>query len=511
MSPPHTVDERTPVLVGVGQVTQRVEDPAGGAEPVELLARAARAAADDTGTGDRLLRAVEVAVVVELMSWRYPNPAAALARRLRISPRRTVTTTVGGNSPQMALGRIAAAIAAGNAEVALLGGVECMHTRWRARRVEPKVHLRWELSDDPPADEVWGDARPGTNAYEMAHMALAPVHVYPLFETAVRHAERRDRETHLRVVSRLWARFAAVAAENPHAWTRTAWTPDEIATPGPDNRLVAVPYTKRMCANLDVDQAAALLCCSYGAARRAGVPQDRMVFPLAVAEAHDRWWFSERWSLADSPAIAAAGRAALEAAGHHLDDVARFDLYSCFPSAVQVACRALGIDLADPRPLTVTGGLAFAGGPGNNYATHAVARRVDACRADPGSVGLVSALGWYLTKHALACYSTSPPVGGFRHVTDLQPALDAGPGRSVAVGYHGEATVEATTVIVDRDGAPTNAIVAALVPDGRRVLATTTDAGLMEALMGAAWEGRTVRLRSEGEHTRLDELGVEAR
>ena len=144
--------------------------------------------------------------------------------------------------------------------------------------------------------------------------------------------------------------------------------------------MVCFPYPKRMCANIDVDQAAALLLCSYEAARDAGVPDDRMVFLHAAAEAHDHYFFSERWSLADSPGIATAVGDALDAAGITLDDIARFDLYSCFPSAVQVATRALGIADDDPRPLTVTGGLGFAGGPVNNYPTHAIARMVELLR-----------------------------------------------------------------------------------------------------------------------------------
>src|SRR5262249_20699176 len=148
---------------------------------------------------------------------------------------------------------------------------------------------------------------------------------------------------HQREVSELWAGFAAVAAENPYAWSRVAFSPEDIRTPARDNRVVTFPYLKRMCANIDVDQAAALLLCSYDVARDHGVPDDRLVFPLAGADAHDHFFFSERETLSASPAIAAAGRAALESAGYGIDDVARFDLYSCFPSAVEIALGALGL------------------------------------------------------------------------------------------------------------------------------------------------------------------------
>jgi acetyl-CoA C-acetyltransferase len=355
---------------------------------------------------------------------------------------------------------------------------------------------------------VIGDPRPGSSEYEMAHLAVAPTQVYPLFETALRHAAGRSVDEHQRVISELWSGFAAVAAGNPNAWSRTPFTADEIRTVSPDNRMVAYPYPKRMCANIDVDQAAALLLCSHEAARDAGVPDDRMVFPLSGAGAHDHYFFSERWSLAESPAIGAAAAAALVAAGLGIDDVARFDLYSCFPSAVEIAMGALGLRGAgggDHRPLTVTGGLAYAGGPGNDYVTHSIAAMVDACRADPGSVGLVTALGWYVTKHAVGLYSSRPP-DGIAPVDDasLQTAVDAGPGRETAGAYAGPATLEATSVAFERDGAPGHAIVTALTPEGRRVLVTTREPDVMRAMTEVAWEGRPVSIGTDGTANHLE-------
>jgi acetyl-CoA C-acetyltransferase len=267
--------------------------------------------------------------------------------------------------------------------------------------------------------------------------------------------------------------------------------------------MVTFPYTKRMCANIDVDQAAAVLLCSYEAARAAGVADDRLVFPLSGADTHDQYFFSERWTLAESPAIRIASQAALEAVALGVDDVARFDLYSCFPAAVQIAMGAL--DLAGPangddRPLTVTGGLAFAGGPANDYPTHAIAAMVDACRRDPGSVGLVHALGWYVTKHSVGLYSSTPPENGFIRIAaaEAQATIDAAPARAVAGAFAGTATVEATAVAFERDGSPSLAIVTALTPDGRRALANSRDPDAMKAMTTEPWEGRTVELRTDG-------------
>jgi acetyl-CoA C-acetyltransferase len=489
------VDRRAPVIVGVGQTSQRVP-PEAAKPPIELLADAARAADADTCAAVSLLARADVVAVVAIGSWRYPDPGALLARKLGVAPRITAVSTVGGNSPQILIDEFATRIQQGDCDVVLVGGAESMHTRWRARR-PPRVELDWETGDDPPCKLVIGDATPGSSEYEMAHLAVAPTMVYPLFETALRAELGHEVEEHQRYVGELWSGFAAVAADNPHAWSRIPYSPDEIRTISPDNRAVCFPYPKRMCANIDVDQGAAVLLCSYSAARAAGVPDDRLVFLHAAAEAHDQWFVTERSSLTESPAIAAIGAAVLEAGGTTIDEIAHFDLYSCFPSAVEIGRNALGIGARDSRPLTVTGGLGFAGGPVNNYPTHGIAAMVDVLRARPGAVGLTTALGWYVTKHAAAVWSARPPTRPFRRI-DAQPAVDARPGRTTAGLVDTEATVEATAVAFERDGTPSVGIVTALADDGRRVIANARDVDVLRDMTVNPWEGRRAKITNDG-------------
>jgi acetyl-CoA C-acetyltransferase len=495
------VDPRTPVVVGVGQISQR-DEPDRARPPIELFEDAARAAGDDAGHG--LLARTDTVAAVQIVSWPYADPGAFVARRLGIEPRATVLSTVGGNSPQLLVNEMGQRVLDGAADIVLLGGAESMHTRWRARR-EPRTHLEWDHGDDAPCGDVIGDARSGVNDYETAHGALAPTSVYPLFETALRGAAGRGVDEHQRAVSELWATFAAVAAGNPHAWSRTAYTAEQIRTVTPDNRMVCFPYPKLMCSNIDVDQAAALLLCSYGTAREAGVPDDRIVFLHAGADGHDHWFFSERDTLFDAPGLGRVARDALDAARVGVDDLARLDLYSCFPSAVQLAQRALELG-DDERALTVTGGLGFAGGPVNNYPTHAIARTVELLRAEPGSFALTTALGWYATKHSAGVWSTTPPRDGFVRVPPArtQARIDALPRRETAGLLDGDMVVEASSVAVERDGTPALAIVAGLTGDGRRALANSRDRGLMDALMQDAWEGRKVLVTNDGTTNRVE-------
>ena len=485
----------------MGQVSQRAE-PAAALPPIELFEAAARAVGDDAGHG--LLDRTDTVAVVQIVSWPYPDPGAFVARRLGIEPRRTVVSTVGGNSPQLLVNAMGQRILDGDADVVLLGGGESMHTRWRARR-EPRTHLEWDSGGDPPCADVIGDDRSGVNDYETAHGAVAPTTVYPLFETALRGAAGRGVDEHQRAVSELWSTFAAVAAENPNAWSRTPYTAEQIRTVTPDNRMVCFPYPKLMCANIDVDQAAALLLCSYGTARDAGVGDDAIVFLHAGADGHDHFFVSERDTLCDAPGLGLVARDALDAAGIGVGDLTRLDLYSCFPSAVQLAQRALGL-VGDTRPMTVTGGLGFAGGPVNNYPTHAIARTVELLRGDPDAFALTTALGWYATKHSAGVWSASPPRERFTRVPHerTQAKIDALPRRETAGLVDGDMVVEASSVAVERDGTPALAIVAGITNDGRRALANSRDADLMRALMQDAWEGRKVRLTNDGTANRVE-------
>jgi acetyl-CoA C-acetyltransferase len=476
-----TLDDRTPVIVGAGQVLQRI-DEGEGREPVELLADAFLAAGEDAGgsAGSGLLAAADSIRVVQILSWRYRDPGRLVADRLGARPRHTLYTGSGGQLPQALVGRAAHDIAAGRADVVLVGGAETWRSRTRIKAAGG--HRGWARQPDEVEPTELVDADAGARFSHPAELAAGvalPVQQYPLIESALRTAAGRTPTEHERVVAELWSRFSRVAADNPNAWDRRAYSADELLAAGPDNRMVALPYRKRWCSNNQVDMAAGILVCSAERAAAMGVPRDWWVFPVAGATTADPL-VSQRADLARSPALRAAGRQALAQAGASIDDVAHVDLYSCFPSAVELAAGELGLPLDDEsRPLTVTGGLAFAGGPWNNYGSHALATMVDRLRADPGSLGLVTGLGGFATKHTVAIYGTEPPVDGFRW-DRLDP--DPTPQRPVAAGYAGPATIEAWTVIFDRDGRPETGITTCLTPDGERAWATTTEPDALATL-----------------------------
>lgn len=475
-------EDRTPVLVGGGQLTQRDVDPAASRGPLEMMVETARRAAADAGVGPGLLRAVDSVAVVNVLTWEYGNAPRLLAERIGAHPTEEIYTRFGGDTPQRLVNETAAKIAAGRVRLALLAGGEALSTL--AKASQARIELPW-VSGGEGSPTVVGDARPALSEQEIAHGIEAPAHVYPLFETALRARYGRGVADHVSCLGVLCSRLSAVAASNPYAWFRHERTAAEVATPTSDNRIVGFPYTKYMNAVINVDQSAALLMASVAAARALAIPEDRWVYLWASAEATDRWFLSDRHHYHGSPAMRAAGGRALAAGGIDIGSVAYFDLYSCFPSALEIARDMLGIREDDPRALTVTGGLPYAGGPVNNYTMHAIVTMMEKLRAAPGTLGLITALGWYMTKHAIGIYSSAPPARPW-HWTEAYDDAIHGTGRvpSLAVEANGRGVVETCTVVHDREGLPKLGIVIGRLDDGRRFIANTPeDRTAFEALM----------------------------
>jgi acetyl-CoA C-acetyltransferase len=261
--------------------------------------------------------------------------------------------------------------------------------------------------------------------------------------------------------------------------------------------MVGAPYTKVMNSNNDVDMAAAVIVCSAQHAESLGVPRDRWVFPHAGTDCHEHAFISDRDEFFRTPAVEIGSARAMALAGVGIDDIDHIDLYSCFPSAVQLGAKSLGLNpYSDERQLTQTGGLAFAGGPWNNYVMHAIAAMVRRLRDDAGSRGLVWANGGYATKHAFGVYSTEPPATPFRHDAP-QEVIDALPRRSAVAPADLDdpsGRIEAYTVMHERDGSPGTAWAAVRVADGRRMWARDDRPDVAAALLDGEWVGRRVVL-----------------
>lgn len=469
---------RTPLLAGVGAVSEP-------AEPVELMVAALHRAAGDAGA-PTLLGALD-RIAVPQGTWRYPDPARLVAEAVGAPDARTHLGEI-GVSQQTLVNQALAAIAAGESEVAAVVGADARAwSRLPGADERPQRGTPDEAHRREP--EFVADA-------EAALQAVVPVQQYAMIDNALRHAEGHTLEEQRRQIDELWAAFNAVATTNPAAAFPEPRSAQELGAPGPDNRPLAFPYRKWHASQWTVDQGAALLFCSADAARRCRVPPDRPVVPLVALEADHAVSLSRRRWLHRWPAMAVLGQAAQRRIGRPLGDMELLELYSCFPSAVRVQQRELG--LGTERVPTLTGGMSFAGGPFNNFTYQAMAVLVEQLRARPGALGVLSTVCGLLTKPGLAVWAaapgSTPPL-----VADLAAeARAATPQVEVVDAHRGPATVSTYTVTYDGIGRPARTVVIADLPDGRRCVTASEDPTLAEAatrqeLIGApiGVDGRT--------------------
>lgn len=487
------IDPRTPVIVGAGQINARDH----GTEPIDLMARCTEAALDDSGVGSALRNRID-AVRVVWGVWPYRDPGRLVADRVGATRARTTLTTTGGNQVYALAIDTAERIQRGELDVAVICAAETLRSR-RADRAQGRSSEYLPERDGARPDEVFGSDEPFSTETERDIGLDVIARFYAMAETALRHRNGEEVGAHRRRVAELWSRASAVAAANPHAWLRDAKSADEIATVSAANRPIASPYPKLMTSNLNVDQGGAVVMCSAAAADAARVPMDRWVFPWSGATANDPMYATNRWALDESPSVRLNGRMVLELAGVGLDDCGLIDLYSCFPVAVQVAQREMGLP-AD-RAFTITGGLTFAAGPLNCYCILPLTRAVELLRADPTDIALLTGNGGAFSKHSALIAGTVPRPAGFSSGSP-QSEVDDLPRRPEPPAPVDAATLETYTVTYDREMRPERAILACLDDDGHRHWAESTDASILDALLADDCCGRAVRL--DGTAARID-------
>ena len=485
------------MIIGVAQTSHRPPDAGPDRhpdpiDPIDLMTAAVREAGADSGVDpDRLLGSIDTIAVIGGL-WRNKNPGAQIAAELGLSrPVHSILTPFGGNLPIHSTHALAERIRSGEIDVAVITGGECNLTRRLLAARGEELPRREEIGPDDV--ETWGPPLDMGDRVAAGRGGETPRNSYAILDSAIRaHRgetldEARDR------AARLWAGYAAVAADNPHAADRSNPSAEEIREPTARNRMVSWPYTKAMCANNTVDQAAAIIICSTARADELGVPASRRVHPLLCVNSEDTPTMLDRDDIHVAPGLRATAAALIAELGS-VDVIDHIDLYSCFPSIVTLTTEELGID--PDRPLTVTGGLAFAGAPLNFAAGQALVGMVATLRSDPGSIGVVQGNGGHATKHSFGVYSTTPPTTP-HHVIDLGRQGAARP--MADPDRVDEAVVRGVTVEYGHDG-PERAIAIVEFDDGSRTWGVSHDPHLMALITQEETVGRRVHVEA-GEMT----------
>ncbi|HLG01912.1 MAG TPA: acetyl-CoA acetyltransferase [Acidimicrobiia bacterium] len=483
------VDPRTPCIIGAAQFVSRPEEgPA--PEPLEQWTWVVRGAAADAAASHDVLERIDAVRIVYCQSWQYDDPVGRLCERLGFDPRFREYAGIGGTRPQQLINDAAAAILRGESDVAVVTGAEALDTKRRLKKQGERP--AWSFRDaSPPPFPFEAPFHPA----EIAHEVFQAWLTFPLFDVGRRAALGVAPDEYRRQIGELLAPMTAVAAANPFAWFPVERSAAELMTPSPDNRLVGYPYTKLSVSVMDVDMAAAVILASHEAADALGVPPHQRVYLRGWCYAEDPHYVAEHESFATSPAMRAAGAEALRMAGVGVDEIAHFDLYSCFASSVFYGLDALGLAPGDPRGVTVTGGLPFAGGAGSNYMTHAVAAMAGILREDPGSVGLVSGVGMHMTKHVYAAYSTDPGAVAIPDEAAVQARVRAEhPPKTIVESATGTARVATYSVAHARDGSAEWGLVVADLPSGERAYARVFEPDLLAEMESAECVGAEVEL-----------------
>lgn len=519
-----TLPSSTPIIVGVGQFTERIDAPDFKAlSAADIAAAAARRAMEDALSAERLCPVVDAIATTRTFEDSNPlrvqpfgksnNFPRSIARRLALEPRVAVWEKGGGNTPQQLVNEFCARLASGEFRMVLIAGAENIST------------ARWLKAEGKQAD--WSETVEGSvenrgmglhglvYRYNTRHGLVGTPPTYGLCETARRKYLGLTREAYQHEMGCLFAPFSQIAAANPYASSAiSAYTPEELITVGERNRMIATPYPQRLVARDQVNQGAALVLTTIGVARELGITEDKWIYLHGHAAVTERE-VMQRQNLGQYPAAVLACKEAMRQTGVTTDDISFFDFYSCYPIAVSsVAIDGLGMRVDDPRGFTVTGGLPYFGGPGNNYSMHGICSVVERLRSQPGTYGLVGANGGYLSKYAVGIYSTRPAPLPPSHDASLQAEIDRWPAPEHAERPDGWATIETYTVVYAK-GVPDYAVVVGRTALDERFLARTEpgDTQTVEAILDGDALGRRIFVRTTGQgnrftfsEARMDEL-----
>lgn len=495
------IDPRTPVIVGVGQFTERIDDPAyRGMSAVDLATAAVQAALADTGADPAAvatavdtvfgLRQFEISGPMPAVLGKSDNYPRSVMNRLGGDPARVVLEPVGGQSPQKLVTEAGTLIAGGDADVVMIMGSEPGSTAkyFSNRDDKPDFteHVGGQLEDRGHQIYSYIDE------YTVTHgLTGAPVQ-YGLLDNARRSRLGLSVDEYRHQMAQLFAPMSKVAAKNPFSSSPVERSVDEVETVTDENRMICDPYPRLLVARDTVNQGAAAIITSVETARRLGVPQDKWVFLHGHSDLIEQGLL-ERADLGASPAAVHAAHEALRVADVRVDDIATFDLYSCFPFPVFVMCETLGLTDDDPRGLTLTGGLPYFGGPGNSYSLHAIAETVAQMRDNPGAFGFVGANGGIMSKYSVGIYSTGPVEWRTSRSAELTAQVAELPKVAVTKSPEGVGTVE--TYSVRYDWPVRTGIIVGRLEDGSRFMATTEDADLVALMSDGDPLGAKVAVR----------------
>jgi acetyl-CoA C-acetyltransferase len=510
-----TLAPNTPVIIGVGFYQNHAENPLDCPEPFELMVNAVRDAARDAvqnaqlSTGSEKILAELDSISVEQGMWQYRNPGKLILDAIGNTKAKSILADLGVLQLNP-LFDVFEAITSGKQQMGVVTGGEAKFRELRAKITGVAVSNTVQGDDTPAPDVYHPTPDPFATEAESTAGIFMPVELFAIIESALRYHKGLGVEEHRDTVAQLYSGFSEIAAKNPHAWSREVVSANDIRNAVGKNAMLAFPYTKKHNSQWNVNQAVAIIVCSARKAQELGLDSSRWIYPVAAVQSRHVVCLAEQKQLHSHPGTRMAGQRAYQLAGITPQQVNAADLYSCFPSAVQ--SFALDLQLEDVCPLSVTGSMAFAGGPYNHGALDGVARMVEVLRSGEGIAlgesigksmatsekrfGLTSNLSGIFGKQAVALFSNRPNDNGycFDDITDAVKAVDI-PLPSTT-DYQGAGTIVGYTVCYNKDEV-SHGFIYCDTADGRRTVAKSMDKGLLEQMTREEFVGKPVNIHAD--------------
>lgn len=509
----NNINDNTPIIIGIGQVSEVIQEHMESASSnADLAAQACKLALDDALNQD-LSKHVDTLAMVRTFpdsspAYKSPfggpsNMPRAVARRIDANPNRAIYGQIGGHTPQAMINEFAESLASGEAGMVLLTGAEVIaNTRVAAKRKTP---LNWSEKIEGSIEDRGMESGNLFTASEMINRVAQPMQYYALMENARRADKQQSVEEYAAIMGENHARLSKVAKGNPLAAVQEEYDAQTIITPSQDNPMVIFPYTKKLISKDTVNLSAAVLMTTVAKARELGIDQSKWVFLHGYSQVSDKALL-QRENLGTSVALKEGLQEALKNANKTSDAIQHFDLYSCFPIVVAESKAILGISEGDPRSLTQTGGMSFFGGPGNNYNLHGVASLVSTLRSDPGSFGLALGNGGWMSKITVGVYSTTATENWQPQNQDaLQARLDSELAMEMETMPDGEAVLDSFTAHFYKGQAVNALVVGRLKENNKRFYAIlpAKDSESMKTLMLDDPIGKTIYVESDPQGNRF--------
>ena len=455
-------------------------------EALHLMDKAVKEALSDSG--NKLVKDYIDEIRIPKGFWRYRDPGKWIARNNNFKNIPTTYVTKIGVLQQNLINEACQKIETGEINASIILGGEARFKQLRAV-IEKKEYFETKLDENPDfyikaKEDLYGDE-------ELAELGAMAVGYYATMETAIRKNDGEGIEEHQNNIALMYEEFSKIASENKDGWLNHPYAKEDILETSKKNKMLAYPYNKLHCTSWNVNQSAAIIICSEELANELEIDNKKRVYPISSSENNHMIAIQQRPKLYESLGMTYAANSInkmIERLDIKLD---AYDLYSCFPAAIKMFTKSMGLDSEIPK--TVTGSMPYAGGPLNSFVIHSTVKMIQKIRALEVKYGLITGVSGMMTKQSFCVWGKEYKEHFiFDDVTE-RAKLDESPielsniseGKGEIIGY---------TIIEGSE----NAAKAVLYLDDEkkhRKVVSSVDKNFINLLTEEEWVGKTLRFK----------------